>query len=74
VLSAAELPRPLISVLQTGAATFISINSSFILMRLSGPRSRPNLVKDKNGDLLADSCHNLNGWKNCFYQLLNVLR
>jgi hypothetical protein len=30
-----------------------------------------NLVKDWNGDLLADS-HILNRWKNCFSQLLNV--
>jgi hypothetical protein len=31
-----------------------------------------NLVKDQNGDLLADSHHILNRWKNCFSQLLNV--
>jgi hypothetical protein len=29
-------------------------------------------VKDENGDLLADSQNILNGWKNCFSQLLNV--
>jgi hypothetical protein len=29
-------------------------------------------VKDKNGDLLADSHNILNRWKNCFSQLLNV--
>jgi hypothetical protein len=29
-------------------------------------------VKDKNGDLLADSQNILNGWKNYFSQLLNV--
>jgi hypothetical protein len=32
---------------------------------------RSNLVKDKNGDLLADS-HILNWWMNYFSQLLNV--
>jgi hypothetical protein len=33
---------------------------------------RSNLVKDENGDLLADS-HNIpNRWKNYFSQLLNV--
>jgi hypothetical protein len=31
-----------------------------------------NLVKDKNGDLLADSHNILNRWKNYFSQLLNV--
>jgi hypothetical protein len=33
---------------------------------------RNNLVKDENGDLLADSHNSLNRWKNCFSQLLNV--
>ncbi|PNF31838.1 hypothetical protein B7P43_G08902 [Cryptotermes secundus] len=33
-----------------------------------------NLVKDENGDLLADSHHILNRWKNYFFQLLNVRR
>jgi hypothetical protein len=32
---------------------------------------RNNLVKDENGDLLADS-HNILRWKNYFSQLLNV--
>jgi hypothetical protein len=32
-----------------------------------------NLVKDENGDLLADSHIIFNRWKNCFSQLLNVL-
>jgi hypothetical protein len=36
-----ESPRPLISVFQTGAATFLSSNSSLILTSLSEPRSRP---------------------------------
>jgi hypothetical protein len=36
-----ESPRPLISVFYTGAATVLSSNSSIILTRLSGPRSRP---------------------------------
>jgi hypothetical protein len=31
-----------------------------------------NLVKDENGDLLADSHNILNKWKNYFSQLLNV--
>jgi hypothetical protein len=31
-----------------------------------------NLVKDENGDLLADSHNILNSWKNYFSQLLNV--
>jgi hypothetical protein len=38
-----------------------------------GYQPRSNLVKDKNGDLLADS-HILNRWKNYFSQLLNVHR
>jgi hypothetical protein len=33
---------------------------------------RNNLVKDENGDLLADSHNALNRWKNYFSQLLNV--
>jgi hypothetical protein len=33
---------------------------------------RNNLVKDENGDLLADSHNILNRWKNYFSQLLNV--
>jgi hypothetical protein len=35
-----------------------------------GYQPRVNLVKDENGDLLADS-HILNRWKNYFSQLLN---
>jgi hypothetical protein len=35
---------------------------------------RNNLVKDENGDLLADSHSILNRWKNYFSQLLNLLR
>jgi hypothetical protein len=31
-----------------------------------------NLVKDENGDLLADSNSFLSRWENCFSQLLNV--
>jgi hypothetical protein len=31
-----------------------------------------NLVKDENGELLADSHSILNRWKNYFCQLLNV--
>jgi hypothetical protein len=37
-----------------------------------GYQSRNNLVKDKNGDLLADSHNIFNNWKNYFSQLLNV--
>jgi hypothetical protein len=33
---------------------------------------RNNLVKDKNGDLVADSHNILNRWNNYFSQLLNV--
>jgi hypothetical protein len=37
-----------------------------------GYQPRNNLVKDENGDLLADSQNILNGWRNYFSQLLNV--
>jgi hypothetical protein len=37
-----------------------------------GYQPRNNLVKDENGDLLADSHCILNIWKNYFSQLLNV--
>jgi hypothetical protein len=37
-----------------------------------GYQPRSNLVKDENGDLLADPHNILNRWKNCFSQLLNV--
>jgi hypothetical protein len=37
-------------------------------------RTVTNLVKDENGDLLADSHNILNRWKNYFSQLLNVHR
>jgi hypothetical protein len=36
-----------------------------------GYQLRNNLVKDENGDLLADSHNILNRWKN-YFQLLNV--
>jgi hypothetical protein len=39
-----------------------------------GYQSRSNLLKDENGDLLADSNNILNRWKNCLSQLLNVHR
>jgi hypothetical protein len=39
-----------------------------------GYQPRINLVKDENGDLLADSHNILNRWKNWFCQLLNVHR
>jgi hypothetical protein len=38
-----------------------------------GYQPRTDLVKDENGDLLADS-HIFNRWKNCFTRLLNVRR
>jgi hypothetical protein len=37
-----------------------------------GYQPKSNLVKDENGDLLADSYNILNRWKNNFSQLLNV--
>jgi hypothetical protein len=37
-----------------------------------GCQPRNNLLKDENGDLLADSHSILNRWKNYFSQLLNV--
>jgi hypothetical protein len=39
-----------------------------------GSQPRSNLVKDENGDLLADFPNILNTWKNYFSQLLNVHR
>jgi hypothetical protein len=39
-----------------------------------GYQPRSNLVKDENGDLLADPYNILNRWKNYFSQLLNVHR
>jgi hypothetical protein len=41
-------------------------------MDLRGATNQDNLVKDENGDLLADSQNILNRWKNYFSQLLNV--
>jgi hypothetical protein len=35
-------------------------------------QARNKLVKDENGNLLADSHLTLKRWKNCFSQLLNV--
>jgi hypothetical protein len=37
-----------------------------------GYQPKNNLVKDENGDLLADSHNVLNRWKNYFFQLLNL--
>jgi hypothetical protein len=37
-----------------------------------GYQPRTNMVKEENGDLLADSHSILNRWKNYFSQLLNV--
>jgi hypothetical protein len=39
---------------------------------MSSYQRRSNLVKDENGDLLADSNNILNKWKNYFSQLLNL--
>jgi hypothetical protein len=39
-----------------------------------GYQPRTNMVKEENGDLLADSHSILNGWKNNFCRLLNVHR
>jgi hypothetical protein len=41
---------------------------------MRGYQPSNNLVKDENGDLLADSHNILNRWKNYFSQLLNVHR
>jgi hypothetical protein len=40
----------------------------------SGYQPRSNLVKDENGDLLADPHKILNRWKNYIYQLLTLHR
>ncbi|KAJ4427249.1 hypothetical protein ANN_24867 [Periplaneta americana] len=40
----------------------------------NGYQPRVNVIKDENGDLLADSPSILNRWKNYFAQLLNVHR
>ncbi|KAJ4448348.1 hypothetical protein ANN_10363 [Periplaneta americana] len=42
--------------------------------RENGYQPRVNVIKDENGDLLADSPSILNRWKNYFAQLLNVHR
>ncbi|KAJ4445236.1 hypothetical protein ANN_07037 [Periplaneta americana] len=39
-----------------------------------GHQARVNVIKDENGDLLADSHSILNRWKNYFGQLLNIHR
>jgi hypothetical protein len=41
-------------------------------INLRGYQPRDNLVKDENGDLLADSYNILNSWKNYFHKLLSV--
>jgi hypothetical protein len=40
------------------------VNTVMSLQFKKGYQPRSNLVKDENGDLLADS-HILNRWKNC---------
>jgi hypothetical protein len=42
------------------------------LLDQRGYEPRSNLVKDENGDLLADSNTIVNRWKSYFFQLLNV--
>jgi hypothetical protein len=37
-----------------------------------GYQPRINIIKDKNGNLLADPQNVLNSWKNFFNQVLNV--
>jgi hypothetical protein len=37
-----------------------------------GYQPRINIIKDENGNLLADPQNVLNGWKNLFNQVLNV--
>jgi hypothetical protein len=39
-----------------------------------GSQRISNLMKDENGELLADSHNIFNRWKNCFSQVLNVHR
>jgi hypothetical protein len=41
-------------------------------MKYEGLPTRSNIVKNENGDLLADSHNILNRWKNYFCQLLTV--
>jgi hypothetical protein len=60
------------------AITSKSKNIRVLYKRISdsewGNQPRCNLVKDENGDLLADSHNILNRWRNYFSQLLNVHR
>jgi hypothetical protein len=37
-----------------------------------GYQTRINIIKDENGDLIADPQKVLNNWKNFFKQVLNV--
>jgi hypothetical protein len=45
MVSVEDPPRSLISVFHTGATTFLPNSISFILVRLSGPRSRPTAMQ-----------------------------
>jgi hypothetical protein len=45
MVSAAEPPRPLISVFYTGAATFFQVAPRLSSQGLSGPRSRPTATQ-----------------------------
>jgi hypothetical protein len=44
------------------------------ILAFIGYQPRASLVKDENGDLLANSHNILHWWKNFFSQLLNVQR
>jgi hypothetical protein len=55
------------SLKQTISYLYRGINES-----KKGYQPRSNLVKDENGDLLANSHSILNRWKNYFSQVLNV--
>jgi hypothetical protein len=67
-----HLMKKLMSLEQTVrtkvSETYTGINES-----KNGYCHRTNIVKDENGDLLADSHSILKRWKNYFCQVLNVL-
>jgi hypothetical protein len=44
VVSVTDLSGRILSVFETGAATFLSSSSSVVLKRLSGPRYRPTTL------------------------------
>jgi hypothetical protein len=58
---------------ETGGATTIFIDLNRGINEFNkGYHPRTNLVKDENGNFLADSYSILNRWKNYFHQLLIV--